>query len=257
LEIVSGELEYALCKDEYIHHCCASSDPVKPLYRLGALKVIVGSNHLTNEVALKSTSWLADEIYKERVERGAKLFPQNAKTIHRGRRGELEWYWYHFGSGHHFTNSTKPNDWEHFLRAANGRISIVDLLEARSGVYHPTVYETKGMEEQKPPRGSHLPGTFWYYNNWDFNALGFIYEKATGEKIFDAFYWQIAQPIGMQAFKSRDGRYITSSDARFPAYPFDMSARDFARFALLYLREGKWNGTQVVPEEWVKISTRP
>ena len=132
-----------------------------------------------------------------------------------------------------------------------------DLLEARSGVYHPTAYETKGMMEQKPARGSHAPGTFWYYNNWDFNTLGYIYEQATGAKIFDAFYRQIAQPIGMQDFRPQDGHYIASADSRFPAYPFDMSARDFARFALLYLHRGKWNDVQVVPEDWVKASTRP
>lgn len=135
--------------------------------------------------------------------------------------------------------------------------TVRDLLEARSGVYHPTVYETKGMEEKKPPRGSHAPGTFWYYNNWDFNALGYIYEKATGEKILDAYYRRIAQPIGMQDFKPRDGEYISSLDSRFPAYPFDMSARDFARFALLYLHGGKWNDRQVVPADWVKASIRP
>ena len=143
------------------------------------------------------------------------------------------------------------------LTAEEKQATVRDLLEARSGVYHPTVYETKGMEGQKPPRGSHAPGTFWYYNNWDFNALGFIYEKATGEKIFDAYYRRIAQPIGMQDFTPRDGHYITGSDTRFPAYVFDMSARDFARFALLFLRGGKWNGTQVVPEDWVRASTRP
>jgi len=143
------------------------------------------------------------------------------------------------------------------LTAEEKQATVRELLEARSGVYHPTVYETKGMEEQKPLRGSHPHGTFWYYNNWDFNALGFIYEKAVGEKIFDAFYEEIAQPIGMQDFKPRDGEYIRGSDTRFPAYVFDMSARDFARFALLYLHGGKWNGTQVVPEDWVKASTRP
>jgi CubicO group peptidase (beta-lactamase class C family) len=135
--------------------------------------------------------------------------------------------------------------------------TVRDLLEARSGVYHPTVYETKGMEEQKPKRGSHVPGTFWYYNNWDFNTLGFIYEQAVGEKIFDSFYKRIAQPIGMQDFKPHDGHYIPGPDTRFPAYVFDVSARDFARFALLYLHGGKWNDAQVVPEDWVKVSTRP
>ena len=143
------------------------------------------------------------------------------------------------------------------LTSEEKQATVRDLLEARSGLYHPTVYETKGMEELKPPRGSHAPGTFWYYNNWDFNALGYIYERATGEKIFDAFYRRIAQPIGMQDFKPRDGHYITSSETRFPAYPFDMSARDFARFALLYLHGGKWNGIRVVPADWVKTSTKP
>jgi CubicO group peptidase (beta-lactamase class C family) len=134
---------------------------------------------------------------------------------------------------------------------------VRDLLEARSGIYHPTVYETKGMEEGKPPRGSHAPGTFWYYNNWDFNALGFIYEQAMGMRIFDAFYQKIAQPIGMQDFRPRDGQYITGRDTRFPAYVFDMSARDFARFGLLYLHHGEWKGVQVVPRDWVAASTHP
>jgi len=143
------------------------------------------------------------------------------------------------------------------LTVEEKQATVRDLLEARSGVYHPTVYETQGMELLKPLRGSHGRGTFWYYNNWDFNALGFIYEHATGAKIFDAYYREIAQPIGMQDFKPRDGHYITGPDTRFPAYVFDMSARDLARFALLYLHGGKWNDTQVVPEEWVKASTRP
>jgi CubicO group peptidase (beta-lactamase class C family) len=143
------------------------------------------------------------------------------------------------------------------LTVEEKQATVRDLLEARSGVYHPTVYETKGMEEDKPPRGSHAPGTFWYYNNWDFNTLGFIYEKATDEKIFESFYRRIAQPIGMQDFKARDGEYIRSGDSRFPAYVFDMSARDFARFGLLFLHGGNWNGVQIVPADWVKASTHP
>jgi CubicO group peptidase (beta-lactamase class C family) len=143
------------------------------------------------------------------------------------------------------------------LTEAEKQATVRDLLEARSGVCHPAAYETKSMAEQRPRRGSHAPGTFWYYNNWDFNTLGYIYETATGVKIFDAFYREIAQPIGMQDFTARDGHYISSADSRFPAYLFDMSARDFARFALLYLHGGRWNDTQVVPEHWVKASTRP
>jgi CubicO group peptidase (beta-lactamase class C family) len=143
------------------------------------------------------------------------------------------------------------------LTEVEKQATVRDLLEARSGVYHAAAYETKGMAEQRPPRGSHAPGTFWYYNNWDFNTLGYIYETATGTKIFDAFYREIAQPIGMQDFTPRDGHYVGSPDSLYPAYLFDISARDLARFALLSLHGGKWNNTQIVPEDWVKASTRP
>jgi CubicO group peptidase (beta-lactamase class C family) len=131
------------------------------------------------------------------------------------------------------------------------------LLEARSGVYHPALYETPGMAARRPPRGSHAPGTFWYYNNWDFNALGTIYQHATGIGIYDALDQEIARPIGMQDYRPQDGAYVTGAASIHPAYPLRMSARDLARFALLYLRGGMWAGRQVVPVDWVRESTRP
>jgi CubicO group peptidase (beta-lactamase class C family) len=60
---------------------------------------------------------------------------------------------------------------------------VVDLLRARSGVYHLVDFETKSMAKNRPARGSHAPGAFWYYNNWDFYVLGTIFEKKTGLKI--------------------------------------------------------------------------
>lgn len=129
------------------------------------------------------------------------------------------------------------------------------LLKARSGIYHDALYETPAMEAARPERGSHAPGTFWYYNNWDFNALGTIYEQETGTKIHQAFEDRIAEPIGMQSYEASDGSYVRGEDSVHPAYPFQMTARDMARFGLLYLRGGDWSGTQVVPEFWVKEST--
>jgi CubicO group peptidase (beta-lactamase class C family) len=137
------------------------------------------------------------------------------------------------------------------------RATLRDLLEARSGIYHATVYETPRMKAQKPQRGSHAHGSFWYYNNWDFNTLGYTYERISGKRIFDAFYREIAQPLEMQDFTPDDGRYVTNTETRFPAYPFEMSPRDLGRFALLYLHKGKWGHTQIVPESWIDASLRP
>ena len=132
---------------------------------------------------------------------------------------------------------------------------VVDLLRARSGIYHLVDFETKSMTEDRPARGSHGPGTFWYYNNWDFNALGTIFEKKTGLKIGDAFYERIAKPIGMQDFRPSDVFYFGGPASIHPTYHFEITARDLARFGLLYLRHGRWKQQQIIPEAWVEKSS--
>jgi CubicO group peptidase (beta-lactamase class C family) len=135
--------------------------------------------------------------------------------------------------------------------------TVLDLLRARSGIYHAALYETPRMAALRPPRFSHAPGTFWYYNNWDFNALGTIYEHATHASIFQALDREIAKPIGMQDYRPSDGVYFTGAASIHPAYPIRMSARDLARFALLYLHDGRWRDQQLVPAQWVHDSTQP
>jgi CubicO group peptidase (beta-lactamase class C family) len=132
---------------------------------------------------------------------------------------------------------------------------VVDLLRARSGVYHLVDFETESMAKNRPARGSHAPGTFWYYNNWDFNVLGTIFEKKTGLKIGEAFYQRIAKPIGMQDFQPGDVFYFGGPASIHPTYHFEITARDMARFGLLYLRHGRWNEKQIVPEAWVEKSS--
>lgn len=143
------------------------------------------------------------------------------------------------------------------LSEAERTARVVDLLTARSGVYHPAAYETPGMRNNRPARGSHLPGTYWFYSNWDFNAVGTIYERAVKRSIFDAFLEEIAVPIGMEDLRREDMEYFREPASQHPAYLFRMSARDLARFGWLYLNDGAWDGRQIVPKEWVRWSTRP
>lgn len=134
--------------------------------------------------------------------------------------------------------------------------TVEDLLKARSGIYHAALSESPEMKARRPARHSHSPGTFWYYNNWDFNALGTIYERAVGKGVFDAFYQEIALPIGMEDYAPSDGRYKTGPESIHLSYLFRMSARDLARFGLLYLRQGYWKGRRLLPSEWIDTSTR-
>lgn len=148
------------------------------------------------------------------------------------------------------------DDNEPALTAAEKQATVADLLKARSGIYHPALYETDGMKRRRPARGSHAPGSFWYYNNWDFNALGTIFERATGQTVFEALQRQIAEPLQMEDFRPEDGTYVRGDDSIHPAYPLRMTARDMARFGLLFARGGRWRDRQVIPADWVGESTQ-
>jgi CubicO group peptidase (beta-lactamase class C family) len=134
---------------------------------------------------------------------------------------------------------------------------VLDLLRSRSGIYHPAAAEAQAMIDSRPERGSHPPGSFFYYNNWDFNVLGTIFEQETGRGIFEAFYQEIAQPLGMVDFRVENGMYMYEEEkSQHPAYHFYMTAHDMALYGLLYMNNGTWNGRQIVPAEWIAESTR-
>jgi CubicO group peptidase (beta-lactamase class C family) len=61
----------------------------------------------------------------------------------------------------------------------------------------------------------------------------------------------------MQDFDPAACRYYPGPDSIYPAYLFSVSARDLARFGLLYLHRGQWAGRQIVPAQWVDDSAKP
>lgn len=135
--------------------------------------------------------------------------------------------------------------------------TIADLLTSRSGVYHDSNYQHAKYRKRQPQRGSHEHGTFWYYNNWDFNALGTIYEQCTQTRIFEEFEQRIARPLGMQDYRIDEQRYLLQEYSQHPSYAFQISARDLARYGLLYLRQGSWGEQSILSREWIEESTKP
>jgi CubicO group peptidase (beta-lactamase class C family) len=130
--------------------------------------------------------------------------------------------------------------------------TIEHLITARSGVYHPAS-NAGDSTGSAPPRGSQAPGTYYLYNNWDFNAAGAVFEKLTGRDIYDAVETDLARPIGMQDF-DRKAQQKSGDPARSQhmAYHMFLSVRDMARIGLLMSRDGSWNGQQVVPRAWAQ-----
>lgn len=144
------------------------------------------------------------------------------------------------------------------LTAAEKQASVRHLLQARSGVYVPTAAETAAMKAARPPRGSAAPGTRWYYNNWDFNVAGDIYQRLSGHGLFTALEKKLTTPLGFEDFDPLEHlrwSYDPQSP-RFPAYNMWMSPRDLAKFGQLFLDRGRWRNQQLVSEPWVAESTR-
>ncbi len=136
------------------------------------------------------------------------------------------------------------------------KATIDHLITARSGIYHPASNSGDSTADA-PPRGSQEPGEYFLYNNWDFNCAGYIFEKLTHQVIYDALERDLARPIGMQDFdRLRQRKSGNMERSKYPAYHIWLSTRDMARIGYLMLREGNWNGRQVVPRFWArKISS--
>ncbi|MFK8111232.1 MAG: amidohydrolase family protein [Rubripirellula sp.] len=233
---------------------------------------------LFNEVAQSGVSWSKDLLQEARdfsktldtaavvilqhgevVDQwGATAMPLNCHSIRKSILSAL--YGPHVANGAIDLDATLQqlgiNDNEPSLTGEEQTATIRDLLKARSGVFHPALYETASMAAKRPKRGAHSPNTFWYYNNWDFNAACSIFENLSGRSIFEDFETRIAQPLGMRDFRrDRDTQYVTGADSVHPAYPFQLSTRDLAQFGQLMLQNGRWGNQQLIPEAWVKEST--
>jgi CubicO group peptidase (beta-lactamase class C family) len=81
--------------------------------------------------------------------------------------------------------------------------TLFQLLAGRSGIYllpGEVSPERDLIQASQPRRGSELPGLYFHYNDWDFNAAGTAFEKITGKNLYDALDADLAQPLGMQDF---------------------------------------------------------
>lgn len=99
------------------------------------------------------------------------------------------------------------------------------------------------------------PGTYWDYENYD-TLLGVYAMKLAlgGEKAYAEFPRKaLLDKIGMRntlVSTDRFGDFILSSQVY-------TNARDLARFGLLYLNGGVWNGERLLSEEWIEFSRTP
>lgn len=146
------------------------------------------------------------------------------------------------------------------------QIKLLHLLQQTSGLDFREIYtwpsEVTNMLFSKGDMAAytaalslkHDPGTVFNYSSGNTNILSRIIRQTVGEKEYTSFpYRALFHKINAYSFllePDASGTYIGSS------YSY-ATARDFARFGLLYYNNGVWNGEQILPDHWVKESIQP
>ena len=163
--------------------------------------------------------------------------------------------------------STTPNitEWQEDDRK---NITYNDLLHMNSGLQWLEDYNTLSdvskmlfletemgkVQLEKPMVGK--PNESWNYSSGTTNLLaGYLLRKEfkTHQEYLDFWYEELLDKIGMHsALIETDlaGNFVGSS------YGW-ANTRDWAKFGLLYLHEGNWNGEQIVDSTWVKYVSTP
>jgi CubicO group peptidase (beta-lactamase class C family) len=95
------------------------------------------------------------------------------------------------------------------------------------------------------------PGTHFLYNTMGAYTLSAIVTKVTGQTTLEYLKPRLFEPLGIknpQWDSSREGYSLGG-------YGLSLCTEDIAKFGQLYLQKGKWNGHQLIPEQWVEQAT--
>ena len=131
-------------------------------------------------------------------------------------------------------------------------IFIDDMFsDSALAYYHPN------LRKQALENGQIIepPGRHFLYNNYNLQLIGMVLERATGQNVSYYLQEKIWKPIGMEFNGSWS---LDSQESGFEQMQSGINARaiDFAKFGRLYLKNGSWNGKQVIPSAWVAESTQ-
>ncbi len=161
----------------------------------------------------------------------------------------------------------KPAPIEEWQNDERKKITINDLLHMNSGLEWEEDYtkisdvskmlflENDMTKSQIVKKSIYKPNTHWNYSSGTSNLLSGVLRKQfkTHQEYLDFWYSALIDKIGMNSMiveTDMAGNFVGSSYAW-------ATTRDWAKFGLLYLHKGNWNGEQILDESWVKYAATP
>jgi CubicO group peptidase (beta-lactamase class C family) len=154
-----------------------------------------------------------------------------------------------------------PITWEHLLRQTSdwqgtlwGRPDWAD--------------RPSGPSEQWPNRERHAPGTHYMYNDVRVNVLALAALQVWRRPLPEVLRENVMDPIGAStrwrwhgyrnSWVELDGQKMQSvSGGGHWGGGMFIDAWDMARFGYLFLRDGRWDGKQIVSREWIDKARTP
>ena len=95
---------------------------------------------------------------------------------------------------------------------------------------------------------AHEPGKHFSYDDFHLLVLGSVMQRALGRSMYEYAQEVLFEPLGMTSVIW----HSDSNDFNFPGFGISMTSRDMMRFGYMYLRNGMWDGQQIVPGEWIR-----
>ncbi len=145
-------------------------------------------------------------------------------------------------------------------------ITLEDLMRMSSGLEWEEEYSPGGLPLQmlQAPHAADVPisqelvaepGTVWEYSTGTTAILADIAadELGGGDALDEYVHERLLDPLGMTStvlLEDSTGTWLGGLGA-------DSTPRDYAKFGLLFLRDGVWDGERILPEGWVDASRSP
>ncbi|MHC1775655.1 MAG: serine hydrolase domain-containing protein [Lentimicrobium sp.] len=161
----------------------------------------------------------------------------------------------------------KPADIPEWQNDDRKKITINNLLQMQSGLKWNEDYGSGSDVNLMLHRESDFaafvaghqlksaPGTEWYYSSGSTNLVSGLIRKAINN---DDEYFRLAPERLFNRIGMPDAVFETDASGTLVGSSYVYAtARDFARFALLYLQDGVFKDERILPEGWVKYTTTP
>ncbi|MBE0652359.1 MAG: serine hydrolase [Bacteroidales bacterium] len=140
------------------------------------------------------------------------------------------------------------------LSAYHTRLTVKDLLTMSAGQnpIHGTIAgEPNWVKVFWNSPVLHEPGTMFQYNSLCSHMLSAIIQKVTGEKLIDYLTPRLFEPLGITGMDwEEDPQGINTG-----GWGLRIKTEDMAKFGQLYLQNGIWKSSKILPEEWIEEAT--